>query len=39
MTTTAKEAAGGDTPDDANAIEESIDAVMEKVSELVAPND
>lgn len=39
MTTKAKEPAGGDTADEANAIEESIDAVMEKVTELVAPNE
>ena len=38
MTTKAKEPTGGDTADEANAIEQSIDAVMEKVSELVAPN-
>ena len=36
--TKAKEPAGGDTADEASAIEESIDAVMEKVSDLVAPS-
>lgn len=39
MTKKAKEPVGGDTADEASAIEESIDAVMEKVSELVAPTE
>lgn len=39
MTSHAQEPAGRDAADEANAIEESIDAVMEKVIELVAPSE
>lgn len=38
MTTQANEPAG-ETVDEASTVEESIDAVMDRVGELVAPKD